>query len=100
MSNSTYASLYGYPLNARGQNIQLWDAKLEDSEINTLYNSGQPLLTTDTHNLKLVIYIIGFFHQMAILICMIHLQLHLQMLFNLELYLMILGICQPPLLNV
>ncbi len=46
--NSTYASLYGYPLNARGQNIQLWDAKLEDSEINTLYNSGQPLLTTDT----------------------------------------------------
>jgi hypothetical protein len=46
--NSPYASLYGYPLNARGQNIQLWDAKLEDSEINTLYNSGQPLLTTDT----------------------------------------------------
>ena len=46
--NSAYASLYGRPLNARGQNIQLWDAKLEDSEINTLYNSGQPLLTTDT----------------------------------------------------
>lgn len=46
--NSPYASLTGRPLNARGQNIQLWDAKLEDSEINTLYNSGQPLLTTDT----------------------------------------------------
>jgi len=46
--NSPYSSLYGRPLNARGQNIQLWDAKLEDSEINTLYNSGQPLLTTDT----------------------------------------------------
>lgn len=46
--DSPYSSLYGRPLNARGQNIQLWDAKLEDSEINTLYNSGQPLLTTDT----------------------------------------------------
>jgi len=46
--NSPYSSNTGRPLNARGQNVQLWDAKLEDSEINTLYNSGQPLLTTAT----------------------------------------------------
>ena len=46
--NSPYASMFGNSLDARGQNIQLWDVKLSDAEINTLYNNGQPLLTTDT----------------------------------------------------
>lgn len=47
-TNSTYASNYGRPLDARGQGVQLWDVKLEDSEINTLYNNGQPLLPSAT----------------------------------------------------
>lgn len=46
--NSPYASMTGRPLDARAQNVQLWDVKLEDSEINTLYNNGQPLPSTDT----------------------------------------------------
>lgn len=46
--NSSYSSMTGRPLDARAQNVQLWDVKLEDSEINTLYNNGQPLPSTDT----------------------------------------------------
>ena len=46
--DSPYSSNYGRPLDARGQGVQLWDVKLEDSEINTLYNNCETLLPSAT----------------------------------------------------